>query len=141
MMSRTDAVTRILFEAFPSAEVRLFYALGYAAIAVFCYGVYVQIRKYRRGAALSLNGSLWTRFGDMIVKVFSHRTAARRDPAAGAAHRLIFYGFVLLFLGTATITLDYDVLGPLFGIHFWHGDFYLCFSLVLDVAGVMLISG
>ena len=52
-MSRTDAVTRILFEAFSAVEVRLFYLLGYAAIAVFCYGVYVQIRKYRRGAALS----------------------------------------------------------------------------------------
>jgi hypothetical protein len=58
-LSRTDAVTRILFEAFPTAEVRLFYALGYAAIGVFCYGVYVQIRKYRRGAALELDGTLW----------------------------------------------------------------------------------
>ncbi len=30
-VSRTDAVTRILFEAFPAAEVRLFYVIGYAA--------------------------------------------------------------------------------------------------------------
>ncbi len=58
-MSSTDAVTRILFEAFSAAEVRIFYLLGYAAIGVFCYGVYVQIRKYRRGAALRLDGSLW----------------------------------------------------------------------------------
>ena len=36
-----------------------------------------------------------------------------RDPAAGGAHRLIFYGFVLLFVGTATITLEYDILEPL----------------------------
>src|SRR5271154_4102347 len=141
MMSRTDAVTRILFEAFPSAEVRLFYALGYAAIAVFCYGIYVQIRKYRRGAALSLDGSTWTRFGDMIAKVFNHRTIDRRDPAAGGAHRLIFYGFLLLFLGTATITLEYDILEPLFGIRFWHGEFYLVFSLILDIAGVALLGG
>ncbi len=55
-MSRTDAVTRILFEAFSAAEVRLFYALGFAAIGIFCYGVYVQIRKYRRGAPLRLDG-------------------------------------------------------------------------------------
>ena len=40
-MSRTDAVTRILFEAFGKAEVRLFYLIGYAAIAVFFYGAYV----------------------------------------------------------------------------------------------------
>ena len=140
-MSRTDAVTRILFEAFSAAEVRLFYVLGYAAIAVFAYGVYVQIRKYRRGRALDLPGSLWTRLGDMAAKVLSHRTIDRRDAAAGGAHRLIFYGFVLLFLGTATITLEYDILEPLFGIRFWHGEFYLVFSLVLDVAGVALIGG
>jgi Fe-S oxidoreductase len=60
---------------------------------------------------------------------------------AGAAHRLIFYGFLLLFIGTATITLDYDILGPLFGVHFWYGKFYLWFSLVLDVAGVSLTAG
>ncbi len=55
--------------------------------------------------------------------------------AAGGAHRLIFYGFMLLFAGTATITLEYDILEPLFGIRFWHGEFYLVFSLILDVAG------
>ena len=140
-MSRTDAVTRILFESFSAAEVRLFYAFGYAAIAVFAYGVYVQIRKYRRGAALKLDGSLWKRLGAMVAAVLSHRTLDRRDPAAGGAHRLIFYGFVLLFLGTSTITLEYDILEPWFGIRFWHGEFYLIFSLVLDVAGVALIGG
>ena len=140
-MSRTDAVTRILFEAFSAAEVRLFYVLGYAAIAVFLYGFYVQIRKYRRGAALSLEGGLWRRMGDMTVKVLSHKTIGCRDAAAGAAHRLIFYGFMLLFAGTATITLEYDILEPLFGLRFWQGEFYLVFSLILDVAGVALIAG
>jgi len=140
-VSRTDAVTRILFEAFSTAEVRLFYALAYAAIGIFGYGVYVQIRKYRRGAALHLEGSPWARLRDMIAKVLNHRTIDRRDPAAGGAHRLIFYGFLLLFLGTATITLEYDILEPLFGIRFWHGQFYLIFSLVLDVAGAGLIGG
>ena len=140
-MSRTDAATRILFEAFSADEVRLFYALGFAAIGIFLYGVYVQIRKYRRGAPLRLDGSLWRRLAGMIVTLLNHRTVSRRDPVAGGAHRLIFYGFLLLFLGTATITLEYDILEPLFGIRFWYGEFYLIFSLVLDLAGVALIGG
>ena len=49
-MSQSGAVTRILFEEFPTAEIRLFYVIGYGAIAIFFYGVYVQVRKYRRGA-------------------------------------------------------------------------------------------
>ena len=140
-MSDVETVTRVLFEGFTPSAIGLFYALGLAAIAVFLFGVYVQVRKYRRGAAASLGGGLGARFAAMIGTVLSHRTVARRDRPAGAAHRLIFYGFLLLFLGTTTITLDYDVLGPLFGVHFWHGDFYLWFSLVLDVAGVLLAGG
>jgi Fe-S oxidoreductase len=77
----------------------------------------------------------------MVLAVLSHRTLDRRDPAAGGAHRLIFYGFALLFLGTSTITLQYDILEPLFGIRFWQGGFYLWFSVVLDLAGVALIAG
>ncbi len=140
-MNGRDAVTRILFEAFTASEVRLFYAIGCAAIAVFCYGFYVQIRKYRRGAPQALGGTFGARLGAMAGAVLSHRTIDRRDPAAGGAHRLIFYGFTLLFIGTATITLQVDVLEPLFGIRFWYGDFYLVFSLVLDIAGVALIAG
>jgi Fe-S oxidoreductase len=121
--------------------VRLFYVFGYTAIAVFLYGVYVQIRKYRRGAALKLEGNIFSRLSDMTVKVLDQRTVARRDAAAGGAHGLIFYGFGLLFLGTATITLQYDILEPLFGIRFWHGEFYLIFSLILDIAGVAMIAG
>ena len=141
-MSSADGITRILFEDFTPSAVRLFYVIGFAAIAVFFYGTYVQVRKYRRGAAsTSAAGSFRARFLEMAGTVLSHRTVARRDPKAGAAHRLIFYGFVLLFIGTATITLDYDILGPLLGVHFWHGEFYLWFSLVLDIAGVLLAAG
>jgi len=140
-VSRTEDATRILFEAFSAAEVRLFYIAAYGCIALFAYGVFVQIRKYARGAALGLPGNPWRRLGDMTAKVLDHRGIERRDVPAGNAHRLIFYGFLLLFLGTATITLEYDILNPLFGIRFWQGRFYLWFSLTLDVAGIALIGG
>ena len=140
-MSGVSAATRILFEDFAPAAIAAFYAVAFTAIAVFGYGVYIAVRKYRRGAAAAVGDGLIGRLGAMIGTVLSHRTIARRDHSAGAAHRLIFYGFGLLFLGTATITLDYDITGPLFGVHFWHGPFYLWFSLVLDIAGVALAGG
>ncbi|MGA8706538.1 MAG: heterodisulfide reductase-related iron-sulfur binding cluster [Steroidobacteraceae bacterium] len=140
-MAGSDDVTRVLFQDFAPGTVRLFYAIGYSAIAVFCYGVYTQVRKYRRGAPAGIPLNLLPRLESMLAIVLNHRMIRRRDHNAGEAHRLIFYGFVLLFLGTATITLDYDIVGPLFGVHFWHGAFYLWFSLVLDIAGVMLAGG
>ncbi|HWW79438.1 MAG TPA: hypothetical protein VNY82_07560, partial [Steroidobacteraceae bacterium] len=101
-MIQTDSITRVLFEDFTPSAIRLFYVIGFAAIGVFCYGVYVQVRKYRRGVATAAGSSLLTRFAEMVGTVLSHSTVARRDPKAGAAHRLIFYGFMLLFIGTAT---------------------------------------
>lgn len=140
-MIASQDITRILFEDFKPIAVTVFYAIGYAAIGLFFWNSWTQIRKYRRGGKHDFTGTLAERFRDMAGAVLSHRTIDRRDHGAGGAHRLIFYGFALLFLGTSTITVEYDVLKPLTGTRFWYGDFYLWFSLVLDIAGVMLVSG
>ena len=134
-------ITRILFENFQPHAIQLFYALGYAAIAVFIYGTYTQVRKYRRGQPDGSWSELTHRFIDMVKTMATHRTLMRRDKNAGRAHALIFFSFVLLFIGTSIITLEYDILGPLFNIHYWNGSFYLWFSLVLDLAGLGLIAG
>jgi len=137
-----EQITRVLFEGFAPAAVALFYCIGFAAIGAFLWGCYVQVRKYRRGQPVpDLLDGLAARFWQMVATVLTHRTVERRDPAAGRAHRLIFFGFALLFVGTSIITLQEDILDALFGIKFWYGDFYLWFSLVLDLAGVALIVG
>jgi Fe-S oxidoreductase len=140
-MNDPTQITRILFQDFDPKAIYLFYAIGYLAIAVFIYGVYVQIRKYRRGKSDGSWNELFQRFVEMVKTMATHRTLVRRDKSAGRAHGLIFFGFVLLFIGTATITLEYDMLEPLFGVKFWYGNFYLLFSLVLDLAGFGLIAG
>jgi len=135
-----QAVTRILFQDFPTWMMVTFYIAAIAAIVAFGYGCYVQLRKYRRGQPLSLK-HLGEGVADMIGDMLSHRTLKRRDHAAGMIHALIFFGFALLFIGTATITLEYDILEPLTGWRFWYGSFYLWFSLVVDIAGLGFIVG
>ena len=139
-MQNPENVTRILFQEFPSWMMVTFYITAIAAIAAFCYGCYVQVRKYRRGQPLSL-AALGKGVGSMVEDLLTHRTLKRRDNNAGTAHGLIFFGFALLFIATATITLEYDILAPITGIRFWYGSFYLWFSLVVDIAGVALIIG
>lgn len=137
-----EDVTRILFENFSGLAIGLFYVIGFGAIAIFLYGCYTQYRKYARGQPLrKVLPSLADRIGEMVAAVGTHRTLRRRDKPAGRAHALIFFGFALLFIGTATITLEYDILEPLTGLKFWYGDFYLIFSLVLDLAGLWLVAG
>jgi Fe-S oxidoreductase len=137
-----EQVTRILFEGFAPSAIVLFYIAGFAAIAAFCHGCWVQLRKYRRGRPDDASlAQLGQRFKAMAAAVLSHRTIERRDRGAGRAHRLIFFGFVLLFIATATVTLEYDVTARVLGWRFWYGDFYLWFSLVVDLAGLALLGG
>ena len=135
-----ENITRILFQEFPGWMLASFYVVAILVIAVFVYGSYIQIRKYRRGKPVPIR-NLWSGIVDMVVALLSHRQIKRRDKAAGHSHALIFFGFVLLFIGTAIITLEYDITEPLLGFTFWYGDFYLWFSLIMDIAGVGLIVG
>ncbi len=135
-----EQITRILFQDFPAWATGLFYIIAASAIAVFIYGCYVLVRKYRHGTPLKL-ARPWSGAGGMIWAMLTHRTLKRRDTAAGSSHALIFFGFGLLFLGTLTITLEHDILEPLLGFKFWYGDFYLWFSLILDIAGAGFIVG
>ena len=77
----------------------------------------------------------------MVETVFSHRWIARRDRVTGVGHALVFYGFLLLFAGTAILGLDSDFTVPVFHWSFWQGGFFLGYKLVLDVAGLMLLAG
>lgn len=138
----SEDITRILFEGFPTWMIVGFYLVGFSAIGIFLYGCYTQYRKYAKGQPLKKAlPTLKRRLSDMLGNIGTHRSLRRRDKAAGHAHALIFFGFVLLFIGTATITLDYDITRPLLGISFWNGSFYLIFSLILDLAGIGLVIG
>lgn len=133
--------TRELFWNLSPSIVGLFYLIGFAAILAFAVGLTRHILRYRRGRPSEFRIDWRAGFWRMLDDVVTHRTLARRDPFAGLAHRLIFFGFATLFVGTALITLDYDILKPLTGVSFWKGPFYLGFSLAMDIAGMMLIVG
>jgi Fe-S oxidoreductase len=135
------ALTRILFQDFPSWEVTFFYLVGFAAIACFFYGVYREVRKYLRGMPDARVIWDFPHIKQGLLAIATHRTVVRRDPYAGIAHRAIFYGFGVLFIGTSIITLEYDITHRLFGYQYWYGDFYLWFKLAMNIAGVSLLGG
>ena len=75
------------------------------------------------------------------VILFSHAWIRRRDSGAGLAHAFIFYGFLTLFIGTSILFIQVDIADPLFGWNFWQGNFYLAYSLILDLFGLALLLG
>ncbi len=133
--------TREVFWGLDTSQLVLFYGFGVVAMAVFAWGVWRHISKYRRGAPLGQSPDIIGGIKRMVGDVLSHRTLRRRDTMAGIAHGGIFLGFLLGFIGTALIFLETDILKPIFGLTFWKGWFYLGFSLLLDLGHLAAVLG
>ncbi len=136
--------TREVFWSLGTTELLVFYAAGTMAIAVFLYGVYRHVAKYRRGQALpaalditAITAGVWR----MLLDVLTHRTVRRRDRLAGIAHGGIFLGYLFAFIGTTLIFIEVDIFRPIFAISFWKGRFYLISSLLMDLGHLALVVG
>ena len=135
--------TRDVFWDFEPALEVLWYVLAGISVLIFAYGVARPLAKYRvgRGGYVPPPSELPGRIRDALRILFSHASIKRRDPYVGWAHRGIFYGFLVLFIGTVILGINTDITEPIFGWRFFKGDFYLGYSIVLDVLGLALLAG
>jgi Fe-S oxidoreductase/nitrate reductase gamma subunit len=133
--------TRQTFAGLAHWEIVFWYVLIVVSTGIFLWGVARLVLRYRRGRVIAQHEALGPRLARMAAVVLTHKWIKRRDPLAGVGHALIFYGFLVLFAGTAILAFQDDVAKPLFGFDFWRGGFYLGYSLVLDVFGVALALG
>ncbi len=116
----------------------LIYPFFLVMLAFFANGVYRRYRLWRLGQPEERLGGLGERLGLALWRVISQRDLLR-VPFPGSAHFLIFWGFVLLTIGTLLIFLQEDFLAPLAGVHFLRNGFYLSYSFILDLAGLAAI--
>ena len=142
MLFAAEKTRPVLWHMSTGLEV-LWYFLAVVSVLVFAYGVWRPIAKYRRGRAIWMpaRSELWPRFKRATRRLFAHSAIARRDPLAGWAHRGTFYGFLVLFAGTIILAIDTDVVHRISGYSYFKGNFYLGYSVVLDVFGLALVGG
>ncbi|WP_020677766.1 (Fe-S)-binding protein [Geopsychrobacter electrodiphilus] len=114
------------------------YLLVFAAFGVLIWGLRKRLVTYRLGQALDRTDQPGVRLTGVLRDVFL-QARVLRVAGAGTAHGLFFFGFVLLTIGTTLVFIQADVLHPLFGVRFLTGNFYLLFSIVLDIAGLAAI--
>jgi Fe-S oxidoreductase len=137
-----ETPTREVFAGFGLASHVALYVLAILTLLIFLAGVYGRVRKYRRGAPVNRFDRLGGRILHALQVVARNATVTRNDLYAGLGHLAIMWGFIVLFAGTAILTIDYDVVRPLSpASRFWKGSFYLWYSLALDVFGVVLLVG
>ena len=132
-----DEATREIFAGISAVERTAFFALAYASLAVFAGGLGVRMWYWARGRAESrlTAHSIAGRAVDTLNHVFLE-PRLRKASSSGWLHLLIFWGFLVLFVGTELLTVEIDT--PL---SFFSGIFYLLFSLAMDIFGVALLVG
>jgi Fe-S oxidoreductase/nitrate reductase gamma subunit len=119
----------------------LFYPLVAIAMAIFAYGVY---RRWQMWVALGKPEIRTDHLGERIRSLFLNgllQVKTFRDPYPGIMHGLIFFGFVVLFIGTTMIAKETYITGPLLGWFFLRGTFYLLFSFLMDLFGLAVLIG
>jgi len=129
-------IGREVFGNIPDAAVLVFY-VGLAAFLWLTFHLFAQ------RAASWQQGGRDRRTGDWRARLarlydgLSMKTLMR-DPRAGIMHSAIYFSFIVLFLGTVTLEIDHLLPSNL---KFLHGGFYLGYSAVLDLAGLVFLGG
>jgi len=116
-------------------DVWIFYVLAGVAAGLFLAGVAAHVwvwKKVARSGELSFSGDALKR---MILDTFLGRRVLKGDMTAGMMHLLIFWGFLALFIGTALLSIHHYI------FTFLEGTAYLLFSLIMEVAGLLLLAG
>lgn len=122
----------------------LLYLLAAVAVGAFVYGIYRHARRVVRGKAVRFSPSgLTARIGRTLATIATHRTIFRRHTLAGGMHLFIFWSFVVLFVATVIVAVEYDLFHKLLGKEhaILQGAFFLGFELVTDLFGGLLIVG
>ena len=134
--------TRETFAGLGTAGLVIWYSLSVISTAIFVWGVSRVMRRSRRGAgSVRAPATPRSRRISRALRVtLTHAWIRRRAGVPGLAHAGVFYGFLVLLAGTAILALDEHIAKPL-GIDFWHGAFYLGYSLFLDAFGFALVAG
>lgn len=129
-----EAVTREILGNIPGWLVTGFYMLALAACGLAAWGFWRrhQLRRRGRSPDTPVRSVSWAALGRYVF----FQESLRRDPFAGTAHLLVFYGFLVLFWGTCLVFLEHDT--PL---HFFYGWVYQGASLIVDLGGLAFLTG
>jgi len=139
----SEEITRETFWQIGPIQEALFWYLSVVAILIFVYGVYSRFSRYTRGKEDPFDrlNDLRKRVQLASVIVTSNEKQFDRDLLAGVMHAFIFWGFLTLLIGTTILAIDMDIYQPLTGESFYTGDFFLSYSFVMDLMGLLFVAG
>jgi len=124
------------------SAVWVMYVLFAAALAVFAWGTYKRIEFWRRGKEDRERLSDWGKRLRILLREILLQKQVRNSKFPSFLHCFIFYSFVVLFVTTLIIMVQYDM-NHLFGLrlHIFQGFIYVFFSVASELAGILILVG
>lgn len=116
------------------------YILTLVALLVFFYGLHSHWRFWKKGDR-RLEKLPWIAALKAFVSQAFFQRRILQETYSGLMHLFIFWGCLVLLVGTVLLAIHYDLLRPLFGLTLLHGSFYLIYSLFLDLFGLVALLG
>ena len=129
-------VGRVVFAHLPGVFVAAFYLTMSACLFLSAYLFAQRARNWTRGGGEDRT-LMWKRRVHELRDGLTMKTLLR-DRSAGLMHAAIYYGFIVLFLGT--VTLEVDHLLPS-NLKFLKGGIYQAYSLILDSFALSYLAG
>jgi Fe-S oxidoreductase/nitrate reductase gamma subunit len=129
-------VGRVVFGNIPAPLQVVFY-VGVAGFLWLMLHLFARrAREWSLGAPEDRTG-LWGRRIEHLGSGLRMKTLLR-DPRPGLVHSALYYGFLVLFLGTVILEIDHILPNNL---KFLHGVVYQGYSAVLDLASLVFLGG
>ena len=116
-------------------EAWLFYLVAAFAVAVFLLGVAAHIAVWLKSAPKGKVGFSGQALKRAILDVFLGLRVLKGEVSAGIMHALIFWGFVVLTIGTAILLVHEHLTS------FLAGKSHLLFEISMEIGGLILLAG
>ncbi|MDR3553642.1 MAG: heterodisulfide reductase-related iron-sulfur binding cluster [Syntrophobacteraceae bacterium] len=113
----------------------LFYVIAFVAICIFAVGVGIHISVWRKSKSKSNTSISWQAVKQSLLEIVSGARLFKGDIAAGTAHFLMFWGFIILLIGTSLLAVHGHVYS------FLTGTTYLAFGFFMEIGGLALLVG
>jgi Fe-S oxidoreductase/nitrate reductase gamma subunit len=125
----------------PAGTAPWMYLLTAVAVAVALYGLYEMVKVWRMGKPWKPGD--WKRGLVRLVTALATHRKFQQERRPGTMHAWVFFGFVVLFIGTAIVAVDYDVFEHLLHRKFplLFGSPYLLYEATLDAFGIVFLLG
>jgi len=102
---------------------------------VMVYGLWRRVRLWRMGQPAMRTDQVGRRLGRLLLYALGQRRNISQ-PYPGLMHSLIFYGFIIFFIATSLVGIDYSTPWRIL-----KGDFYLGFESVVNAFALLFLIG